>query len=107
MGDEDNTQQNTNNDTENVVLTLDYVKNYLRIDHNYDDEFLNNCVKMSLLYARNKLGAKFDSVKYQADVKQALLYHIAQIYQNKIGDNQAPEASNEIYNMYKDIKIGI
>lgn len=100
MGDE-------NDITANNVLTLEYVKNYLRIDHDYDDEFLNNCIAMSLLYARNKLGTKFDNVKNQSDIKQALLYHIAQIYQNKTGDNQTPEASCEIYDLYRDIKIGI
>ena len=100
MGDE-------NDNAEDNILTLEYVKNYLRIDYNDDDEFLTNCIEMSLLYARGKLGTKFDNVKKQADIKQALLYHIAQIYQNKTGESQAPEASNEIYNMYKDVKIGL
>ena len=96
-----------NDNAEDNILTLEYVKNYLRIDYNDDDEFLTNCIEMSLLYARGKLGTKFDNVKKQADIKQALLYHIAQIYQNKTGESQAPEASNEIYNMYKDVKIGL
>lgn len=96
-----------NNNTNNDCLTLEYVKNYLRIDYNDDDDFLTNCIEMSLLYAGGKLGKKFDDVKKQADIKQALLYHIAQIYQNKTGENQAPEASNEIYDMYRDVKIGL
>ena len=102
MGDENNI-----NDEKNDFLTLDYIKNYLRVDYNDDDEFLLNCLEMALLHAKNIIGKRFDDVKNNADVKQAIMYHIAQIYQNKAGENTLPQASSEIYKLYRDIKIGI
>ena len=39
------------------------------------------------------------------DIKQAMLFHIASIYQNKGGNCSIPQASKDIYNIYRDIKI--
>ena len=157
-------------DTENV-LKLEYVKNYLRIDNNKDDEFLKNAISTATLYAEKIIGkiigekqieisfyAKKDISKIEKnnifinevisfnvndevlesnnyylqngkillnhpingnikvcfktgnnyineDIKQAVLYHIATIYQNKNGSFEIPKATMEIYNSYRDIKI--
>ena len=40
-----------------------------------------------------------------ADIKQAMLFHIASIYQNKNGDCLIPQATQEIYSLYRKIKI--
>lgn len=102
------TGKSITNDEMFNILSLDYIKNYLRIDNNLDDEFLTECFKTAIFYANSVLGIRLHKRKYVSnDIKQALLYHIATIYQNKDGNHEIPKASNDIYNMHRDIKIGI
>ena len=156
------------------ILPLEYIKNYLRIDNNCDDEFLSNAATMAINYAETFTGKIFGVKVYKltlktdknilkiddftissndlvsisvddkyithedfelkdgivcfkretkgsiniifkkegilasevpADIKQAILFHIAGIYQNKNGDCQVPKATQEIYNMYRKIRV--
>ena len=160
---------------EDNILNLDYVKNYLRIDNEYDDEFLTEAIKTAVSFCEKTIGKyisnkkikydftqalntktisfekndeKYDidevesiiingynveETEYQiengeivfnnnitgrivlvcnikiehieSDIKQALLFHIASIYQNKSGLCKVPDASMEIYNMNKKIRF--
>ncbi|GEM_PF-5958284 len=154
------------------LLKLNYVKNYLRIDHDLDDEFLKNAINVACEYAEKStdkiFGKKtlklsffsqknidkveekngFKNIKkivinneeiadnnfylnngilffknsfsgdisitfeagieadeVNANIKQAMLYHIATIYQNKDGNFSVPQASQEIYAKYRRIKL--
>jgi len=40
-----------------------------------------------------------------ADIKQAMLYHVASIYQNKDGGRSVPKAAQEIYNLYRKVRL--
>ncbi len=166
-----------------VDLHLDYVKNYLRIDNEKDDEFLLNAIKTASSCAEKIAGRTFGKKEYKVefyirkrglleinyfkwihdnikihydefmdivrlecnmkkistddyytnngclyfkrepdsnvvdvfflkqqykvpeDIKQAILFHVADIYQNKNGNCQVPPASKEIYNWYRKIHI--
>ena len=159
---------------ENILdlISLGYVKNYLRIDNDCDDEFIKNTIYFAYDYAEKTTGKTFGFKKYEltfsteksvlkidkmpifinevlsfyandlelsrdeyqlkngilflnkaisgdikitflagsnmplpADIKQAILFHIANIYQNKNGDCQVPQATQEIYDLYRKIKI--
>jgi len=154
------------------LFPLDYVKNYLRIDNDYDDDFLKNAIATACNYAEKytntiiglktfnltfqtdtkinqieqsmnisqivsiknnnneidcenyklengkiflkkalsgyfditfKAGTPFDEVLI--DIRQAIMYHVAKIYNNKDGDFSIPQSSIDIYNLYKPIKI--
>ena len=154
------------------LLNLDYVKNYLRIDNNLDDEFLKNAIITACKYAEQMTGKIFgkktlklsiytkkpiskikesfrfdeilnisidgtklaendyyldngalilyssqsgnicvvfktgiDASEIDADLKQAILYHIATIYQNKDGNFSVPQASQDVYNAYRKIRL--
>ena len=39
------------------------------------------------------------------NIRQALMYHVASIYENKNGNCGVPVASQEIYNLYRNIKL--
>ena len=159
---------------ENILdlISLEYVKNYLRIDNDCDDEFIKNTIYFAYDYAEKTTGKIFGLKKYEltfsteksvlkidkmpifinevfnfsqnnieltqdeyslkngvlflskavsgaikitfsagsntllpADIKQAILFHVANIYQNKNGDCQVPQATQEIYGLYRKIKI--
>ena len=153
------------------LMPLEYVKNYLRIDNNCDDEFIKNIIYFAVEYAEKMTGKMFGTKKYElsflakeqiskidktpiligeilifsiddteiltseynlkngviylnktksgnvkmtfishgndilADIKQAMLFHIASIYQYKNGDCLIPQATQEIYSLYRKIKI--
>lgn len=42
-----------------------------------------------------------------ANLKQALLCHIASMYQNKDGDCEIPKTTLQIYDFNKDVKLGL
>ena len=154
------------------LFDLRYVKNYLRIDNDLDDEFLKNAISTACKYAEQTTGKIFgkktlklsiytkkpiskieenfrfdeilnicadgteltendyyldngvlilrssksgnisiifksgiDESEIDADLKQAMLYHIATIYQNKDGNFSVPQASQAIYNSYRNIRL--
>lgn len=92
----------------NKIISLEYIKNYLRIDHNYDDEFLLNCLSTALIYANNFMNTTLQKqTNISNDLKQALLYHIATIYENKNGNHEIPQASKDIYNLYRNVRTGL
>ena len=160
-------ESNTDN-----VFSLEYVKNYLRIDNEYDDEFLQEAIKTAITFAEKMINHDISNKKIQysfiqtlntkqiavenkeindvetllidgvekqkdtnftitngkiefnenisgnilivfttnittieSDIKQAILFHIANIYQNKSGLCKVPDASMEIYNMNKQIRF--
>ena len=155
------------------IISLEYVKNYLRIDNNCDDEFLKNAILVASNYAEKMIGKiigektfifsceidnptkSIDVAKLQiteiisvkigeetlqndaycmektnlvfnqnvvgdakitfkagikteeipADIKQAMLYHIASIYQNKEGNFAIPQATQDIYSTYRGVRV--
>ncbi len=156
------------------IFTLAFIKNYLRIDNDYDDEFLLNAIETAANYAEMITGKIFGSKTYRlkftteksllkiddisllnddlvsisindkkathqdfeikngiicfkysikgnidivfkkdgisleeipTDIKQAILFHIANIYQNKNGNCAVPQAAQEIYNLYRKIRV--
>ena len=155
------------------LFPLSYVKNYLRIDNEYDDDFLNNAIATACNYAERITGKilglktiqlsfettspissiskqeikikkiisvsvnnnKIDNSCYyirngecifkkqikgkvvivfetgipyneiNLDIRQAILFHIASMFNNKDGGCQVPSASTEIYNTYRFIKL--
>ena len=155
------------------ILPLKYVKNYLRIDNDCDDEFLLNAIATACNYAENLTGKiigektiqltfysgngifqidkdklnivtilsvyendiLIDADQYElkngvinlkkaisgnikvvfkageviddtlVDIRQAILYHVASIYNHKDGDFVVPQASMEIYNQYKPVRL--
>lgn len=158
------------------TIQLEFVKNYLRIDNDCDDEFLKNAITTANNYAEkilNKVvciktfelsfsissdeqitkidkkpsisideivsvyvneqeeGAEnygiengvlifkipvsgnikvvfksgFNTENIPAEIKQAIICHVATIYQNKNGDFEAPKATQEIYNLHRKIRI--
>lgn len=156
-----------------TILSLNYIKNYLRIDNNDDDEFLQNALLSAISYAEKMTGyilgiktlkttiklktatqklkdfpfiineivsianngetlqdtqyqlsdgqASFtsqtsgiieiqfktgiDAAAIPQDIKQALLQHIATMYQNKNGNYTIPQAVQTTYSQYKNIRI--
>lgn len=156
-----------------TILSLNYIKNYLRIDNDCDDEFLQNALLTAISYAEKItgyiLGVKtlkttitlqtstqklkefpfiineiisitnngenlqdtdytvnngvilfkhqisgtleiefktgMESLSVPQDIKQAILQHIATMYQNKNGNYTIPQAVQNTYSQYKNIRI--
>lgn len=156
-----------------TILSLNYIKNYLRIDNNCDDDFLQNALLVAISYAEkitgyilgtktlkttitlktatqklndfpfiiNEIisitnnGEALQATQYQLsngnilftkqtsgtieiefktgisatsipqDIKQAILQHIATMYQNKNGNYTIPQAVQNTYSQYKNIRI--
>ena len=156
-----------------TILSLNYIKNYLRIDNDCDDEFLQNALLTAISYtetitgyilgiktlktqitlktATQKIkdfpyavnevisiinnGENLQSTDYTIDdgeisfthhisgtleiefktgvesqsipqdIKQAILQHIATMYQNKHGNYEIPQAVKNTYSQYKKIRI--
>ena len=79
----------------NTVMPLSFVKNYLRIDNDLD-------------FARQASGLKLASAEeFSEDIRQAILYHVASMYQNREGDAFVPEAAMEIYKTRRGVRIGL
>ena len=154
------------------MLPLQYLKNYLRIDNDCDDNFLLNALETAVNYAEAVTGKRFVTKVYKltfqitedvskidktpilfdelidicvdgthltyldfelkngiiflkkniigsieiifkissvgeipADIKQAILFHVANIYQNKNGDCSVPKGAQEIYSLYRNVRI--
>lgn len=155
------------------ILPLKYVKNYLRIDNDCDDELLINAIATAINYAEYTINKVFGSKIYRltlesdsnilqidklplvisnvrsltvndktldttfyeihggiiimktpifgkitvvfeagiqlgevpVDIRQAMLFHVASIYQNKDGNAIAPKATQEIYSLYRNIRV--
>lgn len=92
----------------NTVMPLSFVKNYLRIDNDLDDGFLTHAVESATIFARQASGLKLVSAEeFGEDIRQAILYHVASMYQNRDGNVCVPEASIEIYKVHRGVRIGL
>ena len=92
----------------NTVMPLSFVKNYLRIDNDLDDGFLTHAVESATIFARQASGLQLaSSEEFGEDIKQAILYHVASMYQNREGDAFVPEAAMEIYKTRRGVRIGL
>ena len=92
----------------NTVFPLAFVKNYLRIDNDLDDDFLAHALESAVIFARQASGLQLaSSEEFGEDIKQAILYHVASMYQNRDGNVCVPEASMEIYKVHRGVRIGL
>jgi len=92
----------------NTVMPLSFVKNYLRIDNDLDDGFLAHAVESAAIFARQASGLKLVSAEeFSEDIRQAILYHVASMYQNREGDVFVPEAAMEVYKTRRGVRIGL
>ena len=154
------------------TMPTQYLKNYLRIDNDCDNDFLLDALTTAVNYAEKITGKNFVTKTYKltfqitkdiskidktpilfdelidicvndthlthldfelrngiiflkknisgnmkviyktlstnempADIKQAVLFHVASIYQNKNGDCSVPKGAQEIYSLYRNIRI--
>lgn len=80
-------------------LTLDIIKNYLRVDHNLDDVEITLCYKSALTYVRKYIGAVSDD-ELDVDLILPILSLTCHFYENK----RVTQPSNERMDaMFSDV----
>lgn len=80
-------------------LTLDIIKNYLRVDHNLDDVEITLCYKSALTYVRKYIGAESDD-ELDVDLILPILSLTCHFYENK----RVTQPSNERMDaMFSDV----
>lgn len=79
------------------MITLEQVKNYLRIDYEDEDNYLNNLIGISLIYIDSMVGEK-----YKENEK---LIKLADLLQFKIISDMYEERSTFVQNSVKTDRI--
>lgn len=64
-----------------MILSLEEVKEWLRVDHDEDDASIEHLIKASEQYLRNATGKEFDDSNELA--KQFCLFLISDWYENR------------------------
>ena len=77
------------------MLTLDYVKEFLRIDHNEEDGYIS-VLELCENYLRTSLPTPVPE-----PVKQAQLLVISHFYENRTGE-QVPDAVYRLLDAYRN-----
>lgn len=77
-------------------ITLEIVKNYLRIDHNLDDVELTMCFQSALSYVRKYIGADADT-PLDVDLSLPILSLTCHFYETKSVRQPANEKMDEIF----------
>ena len=77
-------------------ITLEIVKNYLRIDHNLDDVELTMCFQSALSYVRKYIGADVDT-PLDVDLSLPILSLTCHFYETKSVRQPANEKMDEIF----------
>lgn len=79
-------------------MTLEEVKNYIRVDSNYDDNFITELIEVSQIYIDSMVG-----VNYKTDEKAVKL---SSLLQKKLISDMYDQRSTEITsNTKKDIIV--
>lgn len=77
-------------------ITLEIVKNYLRIDHDLDDVELTMCFQSALSYVRKYIGADADT-PLDVDLSLPILSLTCHFYETKSVRQPANEKMDEIF----------
>ena len=77
-------------------ITLEIVKNYLRIDHDLDDVELTMCFQSALSYVRKYIGADADT-PLDVDLSLPILSLTCHFYQTKSVRQPTNEKMDEIF----------
>lgn len=77
-------------------LTLDIIKNYLRVDHDLDDVEITLCYKSALTYVRKYIGAESDD-ELDVDLILPILSLTCHFYENKKVTQPSNEKMDEIF----------
>lgn len=77
-------------------ITLDMIKNYLRVDHNLDDMELTMCFQSALSYVRKYIGVDIDT-PLDVDLSLPILSLTCHFYETKSVKQPANEKMDEIF----------
>ena len=82
------------------MLTLDYVKEFLRIDHNEEDGYISVLLLLAKELCENYLRTSLPTPVPEPD-KQAQLLVISHFYENRTGE-QVPDAVYRLLDAYRN-----
>ena len=77
-------------------ITLDMIKNYMRVDHNLDDVEITMCFQSAISYIRKYIGADADT-PLDVDLSLPILSLTCHFYENKGVTQMANEKMDEIF----------
>lgn len=77
-------------------ITLEMIKNYLRVDHNLDDVELTMCFQSALSYVRKYIGADVDT-PLDVDLSLPILSLTCHFYETKSVKQPSNEKMDEIF----------
>lgn len=86
------------------IITLKYAKQYLRIDHNYDDEIIVDMIDVAIESAENYLGRHIQKSKWRMTIYGSLPSFIKLLYGpvNCIEKFKLFRGDNEVYYLSSD-----
>lgn len=85
------------------MISLDFVKSYLKIDSNEFDDFLLLSITVAINEAQ-KLTQLDLSTKIPENIQLGILFHVASLFEGN-EESYIPSKSLNIYKTYKTIQI--
>ena len=89
--------ENQNQDITCENLPLNFVKQYLRVDHNFDDVEINVAIMSAQSYVRNYIKAPKDAI-LDKELIIPILTLIAHFYENKTTTMKTTERLDAVFN---------
>lgn len=77
-------------------ITLEIIKNYLRVDHDLDDVELTMCFQSALSYVKKYIGAD-DDTPLDVDLSLPILSLTCHFYESKTVKQPSNEKMDEIF----------
>jgi len=84
-------------------INLDIVKNYLRITDTDEDQILQSFIDGAVIFTKHYVANNVDFTNLPQDLLNAILDHVAFLYENRGTDN-ATETPSRIVSIYKKYK---
>lgn len=77
-------------------ITLEMIKNYMRIDHNFDDMEITMCFQSAMSYVRKYIGVDNETV-LDVDLSLPILSLTCHFYENKDVTQPSNEKMDEVF----------
>jgi hypothetical protein len=84
-------------------ISLSEAKQYLRINSHEDDKLILAMIKAVEEFANSYLSLKDKEIS--SSIKQAMLIHLASLYDNRWGNGKIPSATLALYQPYRKIRV--
>lgn len=86
-------------------ISIDEVKEYLRVSHNLDDDFISELIEAEKMYIKNNTGVAYNVNDYQYNQLIKMMVHQHYFNRGGISETVQTEIPYAINNLLEHIKV--